>query len=121
MSVKISLLKRFCKTTIYSCLFHRGGASLWPQVSRYDLQNACTVKHGTSAQQWKRAMMATRMWQSFSFISIRPLGKTYFACCNEFEGINNHQLSGMCYNWKAAHLEPSLHTEGTQLQLKSFL
>ena len=33
------------------------------------------------------------------------MGEPYFACHNEFEGINKHQLSGMYYNWKAEHLE----------------
>lgn len=46
--------------------------------------------------------MVTRMWQSFSFINIPPMGEAYFAWHNEFEGINNHQLRGMYYNWKSA-------------------
>lgn len=33
------------------------------------------------------------------------MGDPYFACHNEFEGINKHQLSGMYYNWKAECLE----------------
>lgn len=40
-----------------------------------------------------------------SFISIHLMGDPYFACHNEFEGINKHQLSGMYYNWKADRLE----------------
>lgn len=41
----------------------------------------------------------------FTFISIHLMGEPYFACHNEFEGINKHQLSGMYYNWKAECLE----------------
>lgn len=40
-----------------------------------------------------------------SFIGIHLMGEPYFACHNEFEGINKHQLSGMYYNWKAERLE----------------
>lgn len=40
-----------------------------------------------------------------TFISIHLMGEPYFACHNEFEGINKHQLSRMYYNWKAEHLE----------------
>lgn len=36
-----------------------------------------------------------------TFISIHLTGEPYFACHNEFERINKHQLSGMYYNWKA--------------------
>lgn len=30
------------------------------------------------------------------------MGEAYFAWHNESEGINNHQLRGMYYNWKSA-------------------
>lgn len=45
-------------------------------------------------------------WRKVSaFISNHLMGDAYFACYNEFEGINKHQLSGMYYNWIAERLE----------------
>lgn len=41
----------------------------------------------------------------FSPLSIHLMGEAYFACHNELEGINKHQLSGMYYNWKVERLE----------------
>lgn len=51
-------------------------------------------------------MTAESLWRRFfAPLSIHLMGEPYFACHNELEGINKHQLSGMYYNWKVEHLE----------------
>lgn len=58
-----------------------------------------------SKRQQKGLWQAPYCREVSTFISIHLMGEPYFACHNEFEGINKHQLSGLYYNWKAECLE----------------
>lgn len=87
-----------CSLTVISLLDSRN--ALFPGV--YLLSASQSLKQ-TSKQ--KDLWQQQHCREVSSFISIHLRGEPYFACHNEFEEINKHQLSGMYYNWKAERLE----------------